>query len=552
MAYLTVTAAGCRKEVHFEPLESPPAAGGAGVHARAVAVTSALESERLFGEDLPGAGILPVHVAVRNIDTLTIAVHHPGAPALGESFEGFVLAGPEGRGVPMHPLEAVKRIKGKEEKPEYRKMGLGHVMAGIVVAPLGLYYVYRGFKYSTEYRPLARRSLLPADETGGFYPLVLRPGEKASGFLLFPCDTSAAECHIDGMELEIHPSGHPGDLARFEAGPGNDLEYRGVEEAEYGQGESIQFVLAANGSRGRRLDLYAIESCGAPAEALVPTEPLVELPDRDGSLAGAAARGTYALCGVNFTRSSRVFIFETGGEGSRLAGEERFERNILKAAAFEEEALVMTVDGTVHFIGYEGAGRQGEAGTASGPDDALFLGDRLFVCADGEIILFERDGNRFDEALRAVLNGESPLIAGTAGDERLVIAVGGGRGKGDTLVTVDARTLSEKDRRPAGGLVMSPAAGDGSFVVYREGGFVIRMALRAGAFPAAGPAGWLDRDIVDVSCCGDRVAAVSSNGELFMFTPGMLEPGPVPGVEGALTFPVSARASAPGGAGTEE
>ncbi len=114
----------------------------------------------------PDSGVVPVYVTVKNVDDEPVQIHNLNYLPLNDTFRGFTLEFGDNILDPIHPLEAVMYIKGKAKVPNYKKIGAGNVVAGIIVWPLGIYYIVRGVQYSREYKPMLRNSFFPRRAAG--------------------------------------------------------------------------------------------------------------------------------------------------------------------------------------------------------------------------------------------------------------------------------------------------------------------------------------------------------------------------------------------------
>lgn len=562
LAALSVSCRGPKVPVGIE--EGGGARGGGGFSAAAVLPDDPVQIERLFRAYPPDSGVVPVYLRVTNRDTSAVVLHTPGRLPVGERFRSIVLESGDGPVDPIHPLEVAMRLSGVRTEPGYAKMGRWHVVGGMLLPPLGVYYIFKWGEYALDYRPLLRNSFFPAGRGGDFDPVVIEPGETAAGFVYFPLGPGENPYHTryespegergepiavravrpgGGLRLSVRPATVPREGMELEpAAPG--FEATGIrriraEREDCAAPSPDLFLLGRDRDAGEDLDLWIGDEAGlARTRSLDGFVRIEHINNRTGRIADASACGRFAVCAVNFKRRARLYSVDLGGATPSLAADLRLERNVLRVFALPDGAYVVTDDGFCGVYRYDdlARARYGRLGTSVG--DAMIVGDRLYTVGGGAIDEFDCAGGRCEKTGRGGV-ASAGGIGEIARIGASVLAVHRGRGAlGDTLVLYDTESMAETFRLVLTGGVEALDVRGNIFSAQIEGGVLMRFEARGRGEPALIDAGWLPEPAAALLTSAEGGIARSRDGRLLTFTYDRIRPAPPAGRDTMPEIPV--------------
>lgn len=552
------------------------AAGSGGISVTAVLPEDPALIEGLFRAYPPDSGVVPVYLSVTNNDTSAVVLHSLGNLPLGDPFRSITLDAGSGPIDPIHPLEVAMRIMGRAEAPDYKKMGAWHVIGGIVIPPLGIYYIFRWGGYALDYRPLLRNSFFPAGRGGSFEPVPIGPGQTASGFLYFPLGPPGMPYYTDyepgakkrskpvpvrkvraqsGLELTVRPAATgPGPAPaapEFEAYGIRRLraEDEGHGETAPGAGQWDLVLLGRGRDTGGKLDLMIGSGRGlAGSRSMDAFVRVQRINNESGELVDASTGGGFAVCAVNFKRKSRLYSIDLRGAEPALAADLRLERGILRVFALPAGACVITDDGFCGVYRYEDLKRTSYGRLGTNVSDASYAGGRILTFGGGTIDEFHWADGRWRGPQRSGPAPARGIRQGVrAGSSSLVVHRGKGA-LGDTLVLYDLGELRERTRLSLPGRVEATAASGTVIAVQVEGGVLMRFETGGPDAPAPIDAGWLPERAGALLTIGDAGIMVSRERRLMIFDLDSIGPSPPAGpAGGAVLVPV--RTGKPGGDG---
>ncbi|MBN2184015.1 MAG: hypothetical protein JW746_01675 [Candidatus Krumholzibacteriota bacterium] len=522
---------------------------GEGIDIDARLLTDAKEIEDLFGAFLPDYGILPLLVAIRNNDTVPFRIYSRNSLDLRDDFKGFSLHLDGKEIFPVHPAQVIEAIKGLSSPADYRKYGGKDIAAGVVVAPLGVVYAWKGFKEYREYRPLINASLLPADHGGTFRPLMLEPGEEINGYLYFPLMPDEVPYKTEEIKVTKSNKIKTGYVHIFngsvlsgavlkarisDAGidciPGCD-KLPGIDSLEISQSvfcrndrEISKDPLS--GSCGRALFVLTDESGEA---ALLFTgenvfsgekgQDLFEIKRFRGSsavIADAEQYGGYLACAVNFKRKAKVFVIYSGGSGKRpeITAVRDYEKKVRRVFLSDEGFTVITDNAFCYFESYSG-GNPAYRKISGDLQDAYVLREgSLFVLSGDEAgLLSASEDNRFRAGKRISLPKAERDICGSIDTELVAISRGRG-GRGDTLVAYDTVDLKEKARIPFRGKIETAEVYRGGILARLEEGTILDIQLEKTAGFRIHHSGWSSSKFLSMISDSGYLTAIDAGGGL--------------------------------------
>ncbi|MDD3642343.1 MAG: hypothetical protein PHQ19_02635 [Candidatus Krumholzibacteria bacterium] len=526
--------------------------GGAGISVAAVLPDDPGQIQKLFRSYPPDSGVVPVYLSVTNGDTAAVALHATGDLPVGERLSSISLETGSGPIAPIHPREVLMRLAGAAEAPRHRKMGAWNVVGGMLIPPLGAYYAYRWGSYALDYRPLLRNSFFPAGRGGSFEPVVIEPGETASGFLYFPLDPPENPYYTEygpgedtgdepvplrrvraesGFVLDVRPAAVPGTgsgiervAPRFEAA---GMQRIRIETVDCGSPPRDLFLLGRERGSGANLDLLiGSERDLARSGSLEGFVAVKRLNNKSGRLVDASACGRFAVCAVNFKQKARLFSIDLGGAEPALAADLRLDRSVLRVFALADGIYAITDDGFCGVYRYEDLGRTWYGRLGTSVSDALFWGGAILTFGAGEIEEFLCAGGRCGKTGRkgtASSGGIGDLAR--AGSSALAAHRGSG-GLGDTLVVYDMEALREDARLALPGRIEAIDASGIAAAVQVEGGVVMRLEMREGAEPALTDAGWLPQRAQALLVGGDYGIMISGERAILSFDFEAIRPYP--------------------------
>ncbi|MCK4548919.1 MAG: hypothetical protein KAU49_02075 [Candidatus Krumholzibacteria bacterium] len=569
VAALAVLSSACSKKVVLTDIDEGLFVPGAGIEAAATFIDDPGVFKSLFKCYPPDSGVVPVYVTVKNVDSRPVQIHNLNYLPLNDTFRGFTLELGENSLDPIHPLEAVMYIKGKAKIPNYREIRAGHVVAGIIVWPLGIYYIFRGVQYSREYKPLLRNSFFPAGRGGNFDPVTLAPGEVASGFIYFallpednPYYRDEADLDVDRrgkvkpslkvksggtLMVNINPAVNSSTYGDCEITVDTMLTVRGLKQMRSEDGSPAQwaghpspedlFALIANEKRGAKLDLVAgsseelFESRSAEVLTVIS-----ELSGKKAGLVDASRWGNRGVCGVNFKQKSRLYLVEWVDGRPVLIAEAVLDRKIMSVIAAEDAIYVTGDNGFCHTFEYDDLRTRRYLNMSNSVSDIVMTGGKLVTFGKKTVMEYEIIPGHNPQRLRQLdISSSGKTDAGLAGEG--VVVTHQGRGThGDTLVLYDPESLEEVARQPfPGRLDIIDKSADG-VLVQMTGGTIMRIARQEGEYSTC-EAGWIPVLATASSRSGGIVTLVSEEMRLYSFRLDSVVPEPLY-EGGAVSVPI--------------
>jgi hypothetical protein len=552
--------------VGIEPGEEAPAGGGISV--TAVLPDDPAMIEKLFRAYPPDSGVIPVYLTVTNDDTTTVVLHSLGNLPLGDRFRSITLDAGDGPVDPIHPLEVVMRLAGKTEAPNYKQMGAWHVVGGLLIPPLGIYYAFKWGGYALDYRPMLRNSFFPAGRGGSFEPVVIAPGETAAGFLFFPLGPPRSPYYTEyepgerkhdkpvqvrrvraaqGLELSVRPAEAPGATGALRPiAPGFEavgMRRVRAEAGDLGTAAPDLFVLGRERDAGGRLDLLIGSARGLSASRSIDAfVNLVRLNNDSGELVDASSRGRFAVCAVNFNRRSRLYSVDLGGAAPALAADLRFDRPLLRVFALPMGVCAVTDDGFCGIYRYEDLKRTWYGRLGTKVSDAACDGERILTFGGDRIDEFLCEDGRCEGPRRSAPAPDRGILQGIRAGGSVLVAHKGKGALGDTLVLYDTGELRERARLPLPGKIEAVASSGTLVAVQVEGGVLMLFETRNDADPSLVGAGWLPERALALTTDGETGIFISPGRELYAF--GLDAIRPEPAASGPVRVPVTV--SSPG------
>ncbi len=568
-AALAVFSLSCSKKVVLTDIGDEHLVSGTGVEAAATLIDDPLVFKSLLNCYPPDSGVVPVYITVKNVDTEPVQIHNLNYLPLSETFRGFTLELGDNSLDPIHPIEAVMYIKGKADIPNYKEIGAKHVVGGIIIWPLGIYYIITGVQYSREYKPLLRNSFFPAGRGGNFDPVTIEPGEVASGFIYFalmpednPYYRDAGDPDVDrrgkiepslkvksGEELRIrvNPTVRSSSYGDCEIPVDSMLTVRGLKflrgedgspaETAGGPSSGEFFALIANEGRDTKLDLVlgnsedVFENRSTDGFTMV-----AELTGKKADLVDASRWGRRAVCAANFKKKSRLYLVEWVDGKPVLTGEELLDKKIMRVIAAEDAIYVTTTNGFCHTYEYDGLKTKRYVSMGNSVSDIIMTGGRLLTFGKKTAMEYEiRPGHKPQRLRQIEILSSDKSDAGIASEG--VVVTHKGRGThGDTLVLYDPESLEEIARQPFPGRLDIIDMSSESVIVQMTGGTIMRIAREEGEYSTY-EAGWIPVLASYSGRSGDIVTLVSEDMRLYSFRLGSIVPEPLD-EGGAVTVPV--------------
>jgi hypothetical protein len=564
-AALAVLSSGCGKKIVLTDIDEGQYVHGAGIEAAATFIDDPEVFKSLFKSYPPDSGVVPVYVTVKNNDARPVQIHNINYLPLSDTFRGFTLEFGDNVLDPIHPLEAVMYIKGKAKVPDYKRIGAGNVVAGIIVWPLGIYYIVRGVQYSSEYKPLLRNSFFPAGRGGNFDPVTIQPGEVASGFIYFallpednPYYRDEADLDVDkrgkekpslkvesgrDLRISVNPAVSSSSYSDCEIPVDSMLTVRGLklmrseDGSPAGHSSGDFFALVSNEGRGSKLDLVI----GSSEEVFESRSTrgftvLSELSGKKADLVDASRWGDRAVCGVNFKQKSRIYLLEWVDGKLILSVEAQFDKKIRRIIAAEDAIYVTTDTGFCYTFEYEGLKTDRYVNIGNQVDDIMMTGGKLLVFGKKSVLEYEIiPGHNPKRTREAGISSAGKTDAGLAGEG--VVLKHKGRGThGDTLVMYDPESLKEVIRQPFPGLIgVIDMSADG-VIVQMTGGMIMRIVRQEEDYGTY-EAGWIPVLATSSGRSGEIVTLVSEEMRLYSFRLRSIVPEPIY-EGGAVSVPI--------------
>lgn len=568
-AALAVFSLSCGKKVVLTDIGDEHLVPGGGVEAAATLIDDPSVFKSLLNCYPPDSGVVPVYITVKNVDIEPIQIYNLNYLPLSETFRGFTLELGDNSLDPIHPLEAVMYIKGKADIPNYKEIRAKHVVGGIIIWPLGIYYIVTGVQYSREYKPLLRNSFFPAGRGGNFDPVTIEPGEVVSGFIYFalmpednPYYRDAGDPDVDrrgkkepslkvksGEELRIsvNPAVRSDTYGDCEIPVDSMLTVRGLKFLRGEDGSPVEtagspssgdfFALVANERRGTKLDLVlgssedVFENRSTDGFSVV-----AELTGRKADLTDASRWGSRAVCAANFKKKSRLYLVEWVDGKPVLTGEEQLDRKIIRVIAAEDAIYVTTDNGFCHTYEYDGLKTKRYVNMGNSVSDIIMIDGRLLTFGKKTVMEYEMRTGHNPHRLRQIdIPSSDKSDAGLAGEGFVVTHKGRGT-HGDTLVLYDPESLREIVRQPfPGRLDIIDMSGEG-VIVQMTGGMIMRIAREKDEYNTY-EAGWIPVLASYSGRSGDIVTLVSKDMRLYSFRIGSIVPEPLY-ERGAVSVPI--------------
>ena len=559
VAALAVLSSACSKKVILTDIDEGLFVPGAGIEAAATLIDDPGALKSLFKCYPPDSGVVPVYMTVKNVDSRPLQVHNLNYLPLNDTFKGFTLDFGDNIIDPIHPLEAVMYIKGKAKIPNYKEYHAGHVVAGIIVWPLGIYYIVRGTQYSREMKPMLKHSFFPAGRGGNFDPVTLEPGEVRSGFIYFALlpednpyyrDYEAVDVDRRGKEtpslhvrsdhdlqVNVNPAVTSSDYNDCEIPVDSMLTVMGLKpmRSEEGSPDAASghpssgdfFALVANEDRGSKLDLVIgssedlFESRSADGFTVISG-----LKSKKADLADASRWGNRAVCGVSFKQSSRIYLVEWIDGKPVLVAEEQLDRKIMSVIAAEDAIYVTTENGFCHSFEYDKLKTKRYLSMGNNVSTVVMTGEKLLAFSKKVALEYEiRPGRNPERTRQVAVSSSSKSGAGLTGEG--VILKHRGRGThGDTLVLYDPESLEEVIRQSFPGRIEVMDISSDGVIVQMTGGMIMRIVRREDDYSTF-EAGWIPALATASGRSGSIVTLVSGEKKLYSFKLGSIVPEPL-------------------------
>lgn len=564
-AVLAVIASGCGKKVVLTDIDEGQFIPGAGIEAAATFIDDQEALKSLFKCYPPDSGVVPVYVTVKNVDARPVQIHNINYLPLNDTFRGFTLRFGDNILDPIHPLEAVMYIKGKAKVPDYKTIGAGNVVAGIIIWPLGIYYIVRGVQYSREYKPMLRNSFFPAGRGGNFDPVTIKPGEVASGFIYFPLlpednpyfrddadldvdkrgkETPSLKVESRGdLKISVNPAVSSSSYGDCEIPVDSMLTVRGLklmrseDGSPAGHSSGDFFALVSNEDRGSKLDLVT----GSSEEVFESRSTggftvLSELSGKKADLVDASRWGSRAVCGVNFKQKSRIYLLERVDGKMILVAEAQFDNKIRRIVAAEDAIYVMTNTGFCYTFEYDGLRTKRYVNIGNHVSDMVMRGGKLLAFGKKSVLEYEIvPGHNPKRTRQAGISSSDKTDAGLAG--KGVVLKHEGRGThGDTLVAYDPESLKEVIRQPFPGRIGIMDMSANGVIVQMTGGMIMRIVRQEEEYGTY-EAGWIPVLATSSGRSGEIVTLISEKNRLYSFRLRSIIPEPLY-EGGAVSVPI--------------
>ncbi len=566
---LVVLSSACSKKVVLTDIGDEHLVPGGGIEAAATLIDDPSVFKALFKCYPSDSGVVPVYVTVKNADIRPVQIHNLNYLPLSETFRGFTLELGDNSLDPIHPLEAVMYIKGKADVPNYKEIRAKHVVGGIIIWPLGIYYIVRGIQYTREYRPLLRNSFFPAGRGGNFDPVTIGPGETASGFLYFallpednPYYRDEENPDVDRrgkvtpslkvqsgeeMRISVNPAVRSDSYGDCEIPVDSMLTVRGLRFFRSEEGSPAEtagspssgdfFALVANERREMKLDLVlgsseeVFESRSTSGFTVI-----AELSGKKADLVDASRWGSRVVCAANFKQKARLYLMELKDGKPVLTGEALLGSKVIRVIAAEDAIYVTADNGFCHTYEYDGLRTKRYVNMGNSVSDIIMIDGRLLTFGKKTVMEYEIRPGHNPERLRQVeISSSDKTSAGLAGDG--VVVTHKGRGThGDTLVLYDPKKLEEVVRQPFPGRIDIIDMSSDGVIVQMTGGTIMKIARAEGEYRTY-EAGWIPFLSSYSGRSGDIVTLVSEDMRLYSFRLGSIVPDPLY-EGGAVTVPV--------------
>jgi hypothetical protein len=478
----------------------------AGVAVTAYLIPDREEIEERFGLCLPDSGIVPIEVTLLNETEHPLVIHTSHGLAAPEPFNGLTLDTGDAEYIPIEPIDVLAVLIGGRRAIGYRRPGIFDAVIGVAVPPALFYYGHRELTVGRRYRSIFKHSIYNETKGGTIRPILVEPGEEATGVLFFylPPDVNpyhmgeeiadVDSARIAGLGLTVRPSavrsldtlsgveGWNDVAAAFPTDQvgGEDVSVHLAEGEPHtiNGRDGILFALPAGGKwRGGSM------LAGRKAEILrrgasVMSEVSGKI-SSSARIAGVAVAGTHAACAVDFKATSSVYIVDISSTPA-LLGEIDLDRKTRRIILTEEGLLVATDDGRCRYLSIDGLDERRDVKLGRHLRDLFLFGDRLFVMQKEELsiysaappnplVLYER--RPIPEADRRFAGIQEDLI---------YILHGAGNGRRDTLAVYERESFEELARMVLPAEVWFTDTDGENLLLQLDGGLVLRMLFEKG------------------------------------------------------------------------
>ncbi len=569
MASLAVLFSACGKKVVLTDIDEGLFVSGEGIEAAATLIDDPEALKSLFKCYPPDSGVVPVYMTVKNVDSRPLQVHNLNYLPLNDTFKGFTLDFGDNIIDPIHPLEAVMYIKGKAKIPNYQEFHAGHVVAGIIVWPLGIYYIVRGTQYSREMKPMLKHSFFPAGRGGNFDPVTLEPGEVRSGFIYFALlpednpyyrdyeavdvdrrgkETPSLQVRSDhDLQVNVNPAVTSSDYNDCEIPVDSMLTVMGMKpmrgeedspDAASGHPSSGDFfALVANEERGTKLDVVIGSSEDVFENRSAEKFTVISgLKSKKAELADASRWGSMAVCGVSFKQSSRLYLVEWVDGKPVLVAEAELDRKIMSVIAAEDAIYVITENGFCHTFEYDGLRTKRYVSMGNKVDTVVMTGERLIAFGKKSVMEYGVRPGHNPEKLRQLPVSSSVKRGAALAGEGIILKHEGRGSHGDTLVAYDPESLEEVVRQFFPGRIQVLDTSTDGVIVQMTGGMIMRIVRREEDYTTY-EAGWIPFLVTASDRAGSIITVVSDAKRLYSFKLGSIVPEPLY-EGGAVSVPI--------------
>ena len=487
-----------------------------------------------FRKALPDSGVVPIRVVLRNDAAAPLIIHSANGMELGPGFEGISLFVEGKKYVPLNPQQAAEAVLGITDATRYKTPGAGHIIAGILIVPLGIYYIYNEADVGRYYRPLFNKSLYPVSAGGLFNAVALAPGEEKSGYCYFnlpkipagtPCELRVNACVPIAVSDTV--GGYDFKCSRDETPAAAEPDMGAWDTTIAPPGESSR-GLAFKLAKQEPSDKSGLYVCGVPElmrDAQAPWMRVATVLSRRAVIADASHGRLLAACAVNYASKSKVFIMRREGDGITVAGEQSFSRNIRRVFAADEGIFVITADDCCYFIEHPSLDMTPRVKIGQDIDDAALADTCLFVFSGKKLALFGTAGDALLKPLeRRSLRGGVRTVIGPLYNELLVLNRGS-RTRGDTLAVFGIEARAEIRRGALPGKVYLASSDVSSLLVQLEDGKLLRMVQAPGTAFKVVEAGYLPFRAEGLSGAPQGFIAFGAGGACASGAVGRFKPG---------------------------
>jgi len=493
------------------------------------------EINQLFHSFLPDSGVLPVQAGIRNNSDRPVVIMGSSFQALNERLSGVEMIRDSETFTPLSLMEVMEIMKG-DRGVQYRSKGVGRTAAGLIIFPLGLYYVYDEATVGRMYRPLADNSLF--ETTDGFFldPLRLEPGQEKTGYLYFPVSSSPyvrtkvreesvvreeeeelalkeGFNHISKLRARVIiaeslPAGVIADTLSF-----YDISFG--ESENKGQGVPAVFLRELSGRSGDSEIVWMEYDIPDEMVKKKREENIIDRLSSEAEIADVDLRGSYGALAVNFTRKSRVYLFSReSGEG--FIWTEGLDRNVIGIILTEQGVIAACDNGVCYFMDIEdGAVDNRYRKLASGLHDIIWYQGNVAALASESVRFFSAGKDNPFQPLGEfeVAEGEKRVLG--ISDGLITVLRKPGKTEGDTLSIIDPANGRETGEYPVPGRVTAAVSGNSS-LIWLESGVVLRIEPGADEVRIT-DATFISFEAEELAFSGKRAFAAGKDGVILSF-----------------------------------